>query len=235
MQLVIHTHAPTLRFARDKVEDWEHGLRTPSVEAHTMRNLRVRSHRGITARTAQSLPGEPYGQNPTRLPMRGPLVWKRKCLALNAEIFHILISSDMWFGLLVYKYNIQPSHKVGLTPYTSYIMSVLRGGSSCGNPVPGFPGSPACVWQQRGVKAVGNRNTMAASLSLTQVTLSYNSTITTASASWLLSGVPWYLSVMLVKPAWRKCERTSLLVLLFLEFSPAVTGKSFCPVSLGTA
>lgn len=108
----------------------------------------------------------------------------------------------------------QLSHKVGLT-HTLHIMSVLCGGSGCGNPVPGFPGSLACVWQQRGVKAVGNRNTMAASLSLTQVTLSYNSTITTTRASWLLSGVFGYLSVMLVKPAWQKCELTSLLVHLF--------------------
>ncbi|XP_015826824.3 epidermal growth factor receptor substrate 15 isoform X2 [Nothobranchius furzeri] len=36
-------------------------------------------------------------------------------------------------------------------------------------PVPGFSAASVCVWQQRSLKAVGNRNTMAATLSLTQL------------------------------------------------------------------
>lgn len=53
--------------------------------------------------------------------------------------------------------------------------------SGRGAPAPGFSAASVCVRRQRSVKAVGNRNTMAATLSLTQVTLSPNPTPTPAN------------------------------------------------------
>lgn len=107
--------------------------------------------------------------------------------------------------------------------------------SGAGGPVPGFSAASVCVWQQRSVKAVGNRNTMADTLSLTQVTLSYNSNLTTTSLSCRLPVMPGDISAVLLSPGRQKCELTSTLVPLFWKFSPAVTGKSFCLISLGTA
>lgn len=48
------------------------------------------------------------------------------------------------------------------------------------------------------MKAVGNRNTMAATLSLTQVTLSYNSNITAANEPGPLPVLPGDACVVLV-------------------------------------
>ncbi len=85
------------------------------------------------------------------------------------------------------------------------------------------------------MKAVGNRNTMAATLSLTQVTLSYNSNLTTAIVSLPLSAALGDISTVLVKLGGQKREPTSRPGPSFWKFSPAVTGKSFCLISLGTA
>lgn len=65
------------------------------------------------------------------------------------------------------------------------------------DPVPGFPAPPR-VRQQCCMKAVGNRNTMAATLSLTQVTLSYNSNITAANEPGPLPVLPGDACVVLV-------------------------------------
>lgn len=86
---------------------------------------------------------------------------------------------------------------------------------SLGDPVPGFVAPPVCVWQQRSVKAVGNRNTMAATLSLTQVTLSYNSNITTTRAFCPLSVPFGHISGVLLKPGGQKSSHSSLFVSLF--------------------
>lgn len=96
-----------------------------------------------------------------------------------------------------------------------------------------FTASSACVWQHRSMKAVGNRNTMAATLSLTQVTLSYNSNITTANVSWLLSVVLGDISTVLVQPGGQKCELTSTLVSLFWSLVLLWLGKKFLPNLFG--
>lgn len=85
------------------------------------------------------------------------------------------------------------------------------------------------------MKAVGNRNTMAATLSLAQVTLSYNSNITAVNVPCPLSTLRGNVSAVLAELDRQKRELTSVLVHLFWKFSPAVTGKSFCLISLGTA
>lgn len=92
-----------------------------------------------------------------------------------------------------------------------------------------FCSAPVCVWQRRSVKAVGNRNTMAAALSLTQVTLSYNSNITTTHAVCPLSVLLEHISGLL--SGTRQAEKSSQLglCLSFFKFTSAVTGKSFCP------
>lgn len=65
------------------------------------------------------------------------------------------------------------------------------------------------------MKAVGNRNTMAATLSLTQVILSYNSNITTANVSGPLSALRGDISTALVKPGGQKGGLSSTLGSLF--------------------
>ena len=55
------------------------------------------------------------------------------------------------------------------------------------------------VWQRRRGKAVGNRNTMAASLSLTQVTQSHNSNITTANLLRAVSVLPGDIPAVLAE------------------------------------
>ncbi len=65
------------------------------------------------------------------------------------------------------------------------------------------------------MKAVGNRNTMAATLSLTQVTLSYNSNLTTSKAQLPLSVLLGDILTVLVKLGRQKRELTSTSVSLF--------------------
>lgn len=59
---------------------------------------------------------------------------------------------------------------------------------------------------------MGNRNAMAATLSLAQVTLSYNSNTTTASVPLLPFPLPGDISAMFMALGGQECEFTSTLV-----------------------
>lgn len=80
----------------------------------------------------------------------------------------------------------------------------------------GFSAASTAACRQRSLKAVGNRNTMASSLSLTQVTLSYNSNITTANAFCPLPVTLGDVSAASVKPGWKN-RGLSLILVPLLE------------------
>lgn len=95
-------------------------------------------------------------------------------------------------------------------------MVKLRGEVGPWGLVSGFSAASTAACRQRSLEAVGNRNTMASSLSLTQVTLSYNSNITTANAFCPLPVTLGDVSAASVKSGWKN-RGLSLILVPLLE------------------
>lgn len=100
--------------------------------------------------------------------------------------------------------------------------------------MPDFPAPPS-VSRQRCVKAVGNRNTMAATLSLTQVTLSYNSNLTAVNESGPLPVPSGNACVVLAWFGGLKGDRSPAFASLFLEVESCCDWEKVSPTSSGTA